>query len=472
MTAVRVWLGNFFDIDVSDRVKVAFLSIFYFLVVGAYTIARELKDSIFTSVVGKEYVPTAKILVMFALIPAVLLYAKLVDRMRRLQLFALCSAFFGVGGICIVYLLGHPVIGLYNTDASPFRIFGWLVYFFVEGYSPFLVSVLWAFVNSVSSPEGAKKSYPLIVAASKLGGILTSGFAWYVLHKNVVHYAASIDHDVYIHQIILAVSSIMLLCIPFLVWFMIRMVPMSQMHGYEAAYQAEQKHEGEKVGMFSGLVLLFKYPYVLGIFSMVFFYEVTNTVLSFLRLGVAQSYAKSLADMSSVLFGMIFITHVVGLFISLLGTRALLRNLGERVCLMLVPLMIGSALLCLMLYPTLWVFITAYVALKAINYAFSWPVRESLYVPTVKDIKYKSRSWIDVFGGKFARATGSIFNQTIVRLGDSLALTAQSFFFAGVIGFWFLAAYLLGRRFEWAVEHNEVIGVDKDEKNRKNGTIA
>ena len=162
--------------------------------------------------------------------------------------------------------------------------------------------------------------------------------------------------------------------------------------------------------MFEGLVLLLRYPYVLGIFGMVYFYEVIATVLSYLRIGIAQADSNNIACVSAALFEMVFYVHLTGFFMSLFGTSTMMKRLGERTCLMLVPLLSGVLLLYLMIETTPWALKLAFIALKAVNYAFAWPVRESLYIPTVKDIKFKSKSWIDAFGSKFAKAGGSTFN--------------------------------------------------------------
>jgi AAA family ATP:ADP antiporter len=252
--------------------------------------------------------------------------------------------------------------------------------------------------------------------------------------------------------------------VPVVVNMLMKKVPGRYLHGYEAAYQAEKqkgKAEKERPSLFSGLFMLVKYPYVLGIFSIVFFYEVIDTVLSYLRLGVAQANGASLAEVSAFLFETALIAHVVGIIVSLFGTKVLLQKLGERVCLILVPLSIGALVLNFMINATPWSFKFLLASLKAIHYAFSQPVRESLYIPTIKEIKFKSKSWIDAFGNKLGRASGSAFNVISIRLGESLLMPALSFFFAGIIGVWFLSALLLGRRYDRAIANNEVIGMDE-----------
>src|SRR6202042_2883570 len=106
-------------------------------------------------------------------------------------------------------------------------------------------------------------------------------------------------------------------------------------------------------------------------------------------------------------------------------------------CLMLVP---ASAAVIFLYYlanaQSSTALLVTFVTLQAINYAFSWPLRESLYIPTVKEIKFKSKSWIDAFGSKFAKSTGSSFNLFAEYLGEALIFTAYGIFFAGVIGVW------------------------------------
>ncbi|HSC25366.1 MAG TPA: Npt1/Npt2 family nucleotide transporter [Candidatus Babeliales bacterium] len=464
-STIKQMLRGLFDIEPQERMKLFFLSFLYFLVVGAYTITRDLKSSIFLGVVGKEYIPWVKVISMLMLVPAIFFYSRLVDRIRRYQLLIFYSILFGIANLIFAYYIGHPTIGILNTDAHPTRLFGWLFYFFVEGYSPFVVSVFWALANSVNSPAEAKKNYGYMVAGSKFGGMVAAASAWYIfglssqaMHPYLTHVVA--------HQIILIISTLFLALVPIVAILFIRTVPGHLLHGYEAAYQLEkQKNENvivSKPSMFAGLEMFVKHPYVLGIFGMVFFYEIVSTVLGYLRLGVAEAGAGSISDVSKVLFEIAFKAHLVGFMISLIGTQALLSCLGTRICLVLIPFSMGGILFYLIFETSPESLRNAFVVFTALNYAFLAPVRESLYLPTIKEIKFKSKSWIDAFGSKFAKTTGSMFNVFASKMGGSLILSVHSFFFAVIIGLWFIVAFLLGRRFEQAITNNEVIGAKKN----------
>lgn len=454
-----------------ERLKFIFLGAIFFFLVFGYSIVKDLKDSVFMSIVGRDYVPWAKLAALFVLIPPIFLYSKVVDKLRRYQLLASCGVLFGVLGLIFALLLGHPGIGLANTNTGPYRLFGWIFYFFVEGYSPFLVSVFWAFANSITSPKGARRGYAFMVSASKIGGMAGTGLAWFLfsLYRNVTTFGSFAD--VRIHQFVLAGASLGVLMIPVMVYFLMRKVSGRYLHGYEAAYRAEKeksKQGKEETGIWSGLIMLLKYPYVLGIFGMVYFYELVATVLNYMRLGVAQAQGTNLAQVSGFLLQSTFMMQSVGLLIALLGTSTLMRRLGERVCLLLIPLISGFLFFILMVETTPIILAGAWVILKAINYAFSWPVRESLYIPTVKSIKFKSKAWIDTFGSKVAKSSGSTFNIFMTKFETiAMATPIYSAFFASVVSLWITVAYFLGRRFELAVARNEVIGLEQDISEKK-----
>lgn len=454
-----------------ERLKSIFLWVAFFFIIGSYTVIRELRDSIFVFVVGKKYLSDAKIVSLIGFIPAIFLYSKLVDKMRRYYLLCAYCAFYAISGLVFAHFLGDPTLGIPNVVKSPDRIIGWLFYFFVEGFSPFVVSVFWAFLNSISSPESAK-NYGFLVSGSKVGGMLASASAWYFLSR-ATPAGLPIYSDTINHQILILISSLLLLCVPFIIFWMMKKIPGRFLHGYEAVYQVEKEKvkQGEaETGIFAGLSMLVRYPYVLGIFCMVYFYEMVTTVLSIMRVGIAEDASSSMSGTSAYLYEVIFYTHAVGLVISLIGTGTLVRLLGEKRSLMLIPITSGLFLAYFMAsYVAILAWCTStkalivgYIGLKAINYAFSQPVRESLYIPTVKEIKFKSKSWIDAFGSKVGKTSGATFSRIAVGMGDGAFFSIHAGFFGLVTITWIAIAYLLGRRFEEAVSKNEVIGVEDE----------
>lgn len=464
-------LKNFFKyifaIEPEDRIKVLLLTLSFFLVIGGYTIIRELKDSIFTSIVAgtqRKYLMQAKMLSMLLLIPALFLHARLVDKLRTHYLLYFYTVFYGVAGLLCAYYLGDPQIGLANKVADPHRIFGWLFYFLIEGYSPFVVSVFWAFANSITSPESAKNNYTLMIAGSKIGGIITALLSCWMLTKYFLN-------DIVNHQILTAGASLLLLMVPFVVYLLVKYVPAKNLHGYEAGYQVDkeiEKEEAKKTGvleglnsMLAGLWLLFKYPYVLGIFGLSFFFEVINQAFKIENIVFGVSSASTLSGFSSFLLMQAMFVHMAGLCVVLFGTRAIINALGEKKSLMLVPTLTGLSVLYFVFRQSQFAATIAFVVTRSINYAFAVPLRESLYIPTIKEVQFKSKSWIDGFGTKFAKTFAVSFNSLTDGFPVHLRLTFQAAFFSITIFVWFITSYALGRRYEQAVERNEVIGAEE-----------
>lgn len=452
---------SLWEIEEHERVKTLFLGIAFFLIIFSYTLTKELKDSVFMGIIGaQKLVPVAKFLTIFSLVPLIFLYSKLVDSMRRYQLLCLCATIYSIIGLFCAYLVGHPTIGLPNHVTGSDRIFGWVFYFFVESFSPFVLSVFWAFLNSVSSPKSAKSNYGLMISGSKLGGMASAGIGWCVLY-NATWFRSLGCSDAGMIQFLLVLSACALLLVPCIIWVMMKKVPGQYLHGYEAAYQFEKKQSKtgkDSTGMLSGLIFLLKNPYTFGIFLSVLFYEMISSVLSFQRLGVAQEVGCGIAGTSCFLLGIAFSVHCVGFFISAFGTRILVSKLGERLSLLLMPISMGTLLFYYMYSTSTYAIIISFVVIRAIYYAFNQPVMEALYIPTVKEVKFKSKSWIDTFGKKMSKGAGSVFNGGAAMMGPAWSSILHAGFFGFLVIAWTVVAYFLGKRHHHAIKHQEVIG--------------
>ena len=101
-----------------EYLKFGLVTLAFFFVIAAYTICKELKDVVFMAMVGKEYLKWAKPLAMCFLVPAILFYSYLVNKLKRYQLLYFFATFYGLIGLIFAYFLGDANIGLYNTVLS------------------------------------------------------------------------------------------------------------------------------------------------------------------------------------------------------------------------------------------------------------------------------------------------------------------------------------------------------------------
>ncbi len=426
----------------------------FFFIIGTYSVIRPLKTSVFLGLVGKEYQPLTKLITIIMLVPVLFLYTKIVDKLRRYQVVYYFLMFYVVTIILIALMLMHPVIGLQNTDTSPFRIFGWIFYLLIDLFPVLTVSTFWAFANSISTPEYAKKSYGKIVALSRVGGIITPLLSWFVIEKITIPHSTSIP--------ILMISAAFLLLLACLCITRIRkVVPGYLLHGYEAVYQTEKEKgkKKKKVGMLEGLKLMLTQPYVMGIFALVYIYEAISVILDY-QMQVQMSIAtnNSVAAMSSFMFIYTASFQVLGLVFSLFGTSALLKSIGVRFCLFIMPVGTILMMLGLISWPGLSTIFVIMVLLRALHYGFNAPVREILYIPTTKDIKFKSKAWIESFGRTLSKTSGSAFNFAYRGTAYLSLIRINAGLIIGLSVVWGVVTFFIGKRYANTIKDNKVIG--------------
>ena len=403
-----------------------------------------------------------KLASLFFLIPATLLYSKLVDVLSQYKLLWFYATLYFIAGVVIALLLNTSSVGLLGDRSLGQKIFGWFFYLFYEGANPFVVSLFWSFANSITPPGTAKQGYAVMISGSKLGGMATAGIAWSLFSVSAV--SGAWITDIFVYQILLIGASFMLLVAPYVISKFCQHSSEQSRHGYEAAYQADHKREetgNNQTGVLSGLIMMKKHSYIFGIFGMIFFYELINVVLGVQRIVIMEGASSSVADFSGSLFRQRFLMHSLGFVISFFGTRPLIARLGERVCLLLIPIIMSCLLLYFMVFYNEQAVLFVFMMIGTLNYAFSSPLRESLYIPTVRDIRFKAKAWIDSFGTKFSKGCGALligFVQHFTLPGSPVFMIAYSSIFAVISVLWITLSWFLGRKYDDLVNNNKVIG--------------
>lgn len=463
----RLW--SLWGIKGEFKAKVFLLSFTFLLMSACLVIWRPLKISIFSKMVGPTYIPNAKIYSLCVLIPLILLYSKLVDWLKKHQLLYCFTIAHGIGGLIFAYFLADPVYGIANTQTIPNRWLGWFFYCFMESFDAFFSTSFWSFADSVNNPSDAKYYYGFYVVGSKIGGILSAGILY-----TVVCGVTSITQAVLLPGA-LAVGSLLLFAASASIYALIRLVPEGKMHGYEQAYQLEkQKTVGEKKSLietlkapFEGLNLMLRYPYVLGIFSMVVFYEIIIVMVDYYVTLQAHATHATVGGMTGFYAQYYFLMNLIGLGIAFLGTTPMLRLFGIRYSLFVFPFLCLIILVVPFLFPIPFVLTGTLVGLRALNYALNHPTREALYIPTTNAIKFKAKTWTDAFGSRIAKSIGSAINWSLNIVENSVALISSITLSLGLTSLWIVVTYFLGRTLQNALDNKLVIGENGDDTKQK-----
>ncbi|MFH0897999.1 MAG: Npt1/Npt2 family nucleotide transporter [bacterium] len=446
------------QLDSKEMTKLLSLALGYFFIIGSYSVLRSLKTPIFMGFVGKEWQPASRFITLFSLIPCMFFYSKLVDRFKRHQLvYVVIGACFALS-FTFALFFAHPAYGIKNTITTPYRLLGWAFEVFMDVYSALVITTYWSFVNSICTPEFAGKGYGIIVAISRIGGIATTTFALLFSTYSGFEKHTSIP-------LLALLGSLCLIGTILCVRNVIKKVPEDYLHGYEAAYQLEQKKEksSKKTGIFEGINLMIKEPYVLGIFAFTFCMENIATIFDY-QFNVLLSVAKNnqIGDMSTYMFAFTATFQVLGLILALFGTTTLIKKIGIRRCLMVMPLAMIALTTTIFLSPKLITMTIIMIVLRALNYGFNYPIREMLYIPTVKDIQFKSKAWIESFGKPLSKASGSTLNWISITQSSFVSpivfIRLNCLFSFGLASIYTVVAYLLGKKHVKTIERNEVIG--------------
>jgi AAA family ATP:ADP antiporter len=456
------YLRKKLDFGTHEWTKLILLAIAYFFIIGSYSILKPIKTSVFLGLVGIDWQPFSRYISLAVIFPSGLLYSRIVDKYKRHQIFFTIIGIYAV--LCIVFtiLFADPIHGIKNTTTSPYRIVGWIFEIFMDLYSAIVVSTFWGYANSVSTPNFANKSYGIMTAASRIGGILTTSLALFLL--NVVALRTEINIP-----LLTFIAGIFLFGAIACVYLINNWIPESALHGYEAAYKSDYKTEhsknkkSAKTGVFEGIRLMLVEPYVLGIFSMVYFFEIITILFDFqMQALMCTELHNDIGAMVNFGYWNTIAFQFVGLLLAIFGTSTLLEKIGTLKCLMIMPIGLIILSLSTLIYPTLSTIFIVMVLLRGLNYGFNVPVRETLYIPTVKNIQFKAKVWIDSFGRTLSKTSGSAINSMYASLAPQVLLVADSacaigisFAFAGV-------SFLVGRKYTKTIKNNAVIGTEEE----------
>jgi len=437
------------DLTGQEVKKFGILSSIFFLVIGIYWMLKTMKNPIFDLHVGFRYQPLAKIASLLFVALTVIFYSKLVDWFKKQTVFYIICSFYGLGFIALAYLLAHPqLLVAHQACFIPGNILGWITYLFIESFGSIMPALFWAFVASNTTTESAKRGYAMIATCTQVGTIFGPLF--------ISNYSARFGLPVFF-----GISGLLILFIPTIILLYTKVIP------GEYADNSSSSSKGRS-GFTEGLRLLVTRPYLMGVFAIATLYEFIGTILDFQKGMLISSNYPSKLDGGAAFAWFNGLEGsaigVVSLFFAMFGTSFFMRKFGLKFSLISFPTVIGLTvttvfsmyMLGASSYQLMWVFFGAVVLIKGLNYALNNPSKEVLYIPTSKDVKYKTKGWIDAFGARLLKTFGAGVNNA---LSSSLCtlLSVGTFLSLGVIGIWIYAAGYVSSSFDTLQKENKIV---------------
>lgn len=428
--------------------KYGLLALSFLCTIGAYCLMKPIKDGIFFSTIGGQYQPIAKMLSVVSITVLVFIYTRLVDVFEKQNLFYIIGIFYTIIFTMVAYLIGLPTSGNGAINPIVLKSLGWFTYLAIESFGSIMVTLFWSFTASVSDPSSAKKCFPFVCAVGQIGGVLSPFIAW--------QYAEALGI-----RVLTTIVTILIILIMFSIKIFMMVIPRDEI------YKIDESH-GKKTttGFFEGIKLILTRPYLLGIFGIVTLYEIVNTIVDYQMKIQASTVYTTTESFTSFIGAFGVATNGAAFLLALFGTSYLLKKFGLKSCLLVFPVSLGIALSVLYYlirfgvesHFLLWFTFGVMVFIRCLNYALNNTSKEILYVPTSKSVKFKSKGWIDIFGGRTAKAESSTLNISLVSAFQTSAyLAIGTAISLGLIGAWIIIAIFVSNKYNKLVKTGEII---------------
>lgn len=420
------------DISKRELAQFGILSLSLLFLISAIEILRPIKDVIFLVSVGKAFLPYAKMASLVVLILLLMVYGKLVDWLEKHHLVyflnSLISLFiFSIATIFIQF----P--NIYSQPSIVAKFIGWVTFIGCECSIVLLLTLYWSFLASSMDTVTAKKGYPPIVAGARIGSVIGP-----IMVLNVT--------KIGINSLLLT-AGICVFSAALSIFFF------TSLFSTNLAVPTHPKNKA--TGAFEGLTLLAKHPYLTGIFLISILPDIIGEILQFSMLFLAESTFKTPDKIIEFLGIYGIVVSCITLIVALLGTSFFLRTWGLAAWLLLYPLIISVIVLYIWLFHSLWTMVIGMALLKSLCYAVDQPCRDIMFIPTSRDIMFKSRSWIGAFGARFARGVSAGFVAVFSGMGSLIFYGSITSFC--LVGLWIPIARYVGNVNNKLVQEGKIL---------------
>ena len=419
-TQLTILLKRLVDVEPEELRALLWSFSYFFALLCSYYIVRPMRDEMGVAggIENLQWLFTGTFVVMLAAVP---LFGWVTSRFERRRFLPYVYLFF-IANLLIFFLLFRSSI----THVYVARAF----FIWASVFNLFVVSVFWSFMADIFNNRQARRLFAFIAAGGTSGAIagpmLTAGLALRLGYTNLLLISA-------------LCLGWALLCIYRLIDWKERLTATSDIDSADAT--ADTALGG---GLFAGVSLVMRSPYLLGICVLMLLFTTLATFLYFQQAQIVRDSFADPAARTSVFAAIDLAVNSLTILIQVLLTGRLVKWLGLPVVLALIPLLLGAGFLAIGFAPVLAVLVVVQVIRRAGNYAIMRPAREMLYVVLGREEKYKAKNFIDTVVYRGGDALSAWAYEGLRALG--LGLSAIAFLAVPLSVIWAGVAYRLGKQ--------------------------
>jgi AAA family ATP:ADP antiporter len=429
---VEYVLGLFAEVHSGEAVTALWLAANVFLLLTAYYLLKVAREPLILAVEGgaeiKSYAAAGQsILLVFV----AMAYGEIAARVDRMKLIALVTLFFAAN-LLVFFVLGSRDVPL----GVPF-------YLWVGIFNMTVVAQFWSFAADVYSPEQGKRLFPILGIGSSVGAVAGSWFA-----KRLIGLGP--------FQMMLVSAGLLIGCL-LMTWHVNRRE--------ERAPREREPAPEEPLGKTSGFSLLVRDRYLLLIAGLMFIINWVNTTGEYVldrTLVASAADAAVRAGITTQRFVGTFKAeyfqwvNVIGVVMQLFVVSRIIKYLGVRRALFIMPAVSLAGYSVLAIVPQLSLIFAAKVAENSLDYSLQNTARHALWLLPSREAKYKVKQIVDTF---LVRA-GDVMSAVVVWIGVRVGFQTVHFLVGNIllIGVWSLVLVALGREHRRRSSEEEPLG--------------
>ncbi len=335
-----------------------------------------------------------------------------------------------VYGFFILNLLGFYAL---LTHAPSLALGARLFFVWVSVVNLFIVSAFWSLMADLHTSEQSRRLFGFIAAGSSAGSIVGPALTALLVKK--------LGHA----DLLLLAAGFWTVAVGLIVALLRRSGPGRQpLDRAPLAGPAPAPEERPLGGNpLSGISLVARSPYLLGISLFILLLSATTT---FLYLQQAAHLAREIAepaDRTRLLAALDTAVNILSLLLQLLLVGRLTVRLGVALVLFSVPALMVVGFVVLALAPALGVLVAVMIVRRVGEYGLLRPSREVLFTSVDRQAKYKAKSFIDTVVYRGADWLNAKLHDLLVAAGLSTSGVALGG--AVVAALWAGVGYTIGR---------------------------
>ena len=397
---------------------------YFFALLCSYYIIRPMRDEmgILGGVENLQWLFSGTLLAMTVAIP---LFGWISSRFPRRYFLPYVYLFFISMLVLFYFLLDGQVAQIYVARAF---------FILASVFNLFVVSVFWSFMTDLYSNAQARRLFGFIAAGGTIGALTGPALTVVLVQP-------------------FGAKNLLLVSAAFLLWAIVCIAKLSAWSdtntsvinaGTENERESRPRDELIGGGIWSGITMVLRSPYLLGICLLMLLFTTLATFLYFMQAQIIRDAFADSAQRTAVFASIDLAVNALTLVTQIFLTSRLIKWFGLAAVMAIIPVLLAIGFSILGISPVLAVLLVVQVIRRAGNYAVMRPAREMLYVVLSREEKYKAKNFIDTVVYRTGDAVSAWVYAGMRSVGMSLSTIALIAVPLALVWAW--VAFGLGRQ--------------------------